>query len=121
MQGQKVHGRERAHVPWPRSSHHRCTVRRLHGADHRADDLPGLHPLPINANWEWSTVSPDIIYFLNGAQLAAYNKSTEVVTNLGGPPNGDPVGSWAVVVGLDQWICSAAGLGAQDTFTELFC
>ena len=82
---------------------------------------PVLHPLPINADWEWSTVNPDIIYFLNGTQLAKYDKSTSVVTNLGAPTNGDPVTSRAVVVGQDNWVCSAAGTGIQNTFTELFC
>ena len=82
---------------------------------------PVPHPLPINANWEWSTVNPDIIYFLNGAQLAKYDKSSAVVANLGGPSNGDTVTSWAVVAGLDNWVCSAAGVGSQDTYTELFC
>jgi len=82
---------------------------------------PVLHPLPINANWEWSAVNPDLLYFLNGTQLAAYNKATETVTNLGGAPSGNPVTSWAVVVGRDNWVCAAAGLGYQNTYTELLC
>src|SRR5438445_2677981 len=82
---------------------------------------PVLHPLSITYTWEWSAVDPDIIYFLNGNQIAKYNKSTGAVTNLGGPPNGDPVTSYAVVVGLDKWVCSAAGAGIQDTYTEIFC
>ncbi len=82
---------------------------------------PVLHPLSINYMWEWSAVDPDVIYFLDGNQLARYNKSTGAITNLGGPPNGDPVTSYAVVVGLDNWVCSAAGAGIQDTYTEIFC
>ena len=82
---------------------------------------PALHPLSINYMWEWSAVDPDVIYFLNGNQLARYNKSTGAITNLGGPPNGDPVTSYAVVIGMDKWVCSAAGAGIQDTYTEIFC
>lgn len=82
---------------------------------------PTLHPLNFHYKWEWSAVDPDVIYFLNGSQLSKYNKSTQVVTNLGGPPNGDPVSYHATVVGQDKWVCSAAGSGAQDTYTKLFC
>src|SRR6516162_8232815 len=82
---------------------------------------PSPHPLPFGANWEWSTVDPDIIYFLNGNQIAKYNKSTGVTTNLGGPPNGDPVTYMAIVIGLDNWVCAAAGPGIQDTYTEIYC
>jgi hypothetical protein len=66
-------------------------------------------------------LDPDIIYFLNGNQIAKYNKATQVQTNLGGPPNGDPVTYAAVVVGQDSWVCAAAGSGVQDTYTELYC
>ena len=37
---------------------------------------PSLHPLSFNWTWEWSAVDPDIIYFLNGNQLAKFNKTT---------------------------------------------
>jgi putative Ig domain-containing protein len=82
---------------------------------------PAVHQVPFGARWEWSTVDPDIIYFLNGNQIAKYNKSTGVVTNLGGPSNGDAVTYMAVVVGLDNWVCSAAGPGSQNTYTKIFC
>jgi hypothetical protein len=78
-----------------------------------------LHPL--NYLWEWSAINPDVLYFLNGNQLAQYSKSMEAQFNLGGPPNGDPVTYHVAVVGQDNWVCSAAGPGAQDTYTELFC
>src|SRR6516165_9171877 len=29
---------------------------------------PVIHPVPFGATWEWSTVDPDIIYFLHGNQ-----------------------------------------------------
>ncbi|HEV3215230.1 MAG TPA: LamG-like jellyroll fold domain-containing protein [Vicinamibacterales bacterium] len=85
------------------------------------------HPVPhdltsiIPYTWEWSAVNPDIIYFLNGNTIAKYNKATGAITNLGGPLNGDPATYHAAVVGQDQWVCSAAGAGIQDTFTKLFC
>ena len=82
---------------------------------------PKPHPLSINANWEWSTVNPDVIYFLNGNQIASYNKATGVTKNLAGPPTGEPVVSYAVVVGADNWVCSAAGAGIQDSFQKIFC
>jgi len=82
---------------------------------------PVPHQLPIDYNWQWSAVDPDIIYFLNGNQLAKYNKATGVSTNLGGPSNGDPVTMSAVVVGQDNWVCSTAGAGGQDFYTEIFC
>ena len=82
---------------------------------------PALHPVSFGARWEWSTVDPDVIYFLNGNQIAAYNKSTGVTKNLGGPPNGDMVAYFAVVIGQDNWVCAAAGSGNQDAFTEIFC
>jgi hypothetical protein len=82
---------------------------------------PTLHPLSFPWNWEWSAVDPDIIYFLNGNQLAKYNKVTTLVTNLGGPPNGDPVTMHVAVVGQDSWVCSTAGAGAQNTYTKIFC
>jgi len=82
---------------------------------------PFPHPLMFSASWEWSTVDPDIIYFLNGNQIAKYNKATGVQTNLGGPPNGDRVTYAAVVIGHDNWVCAAAGSGVQDTYTEIYC
>src|SRR5215468_1353549 len=82
---------------------------------------PVPHALSFNAGWEWSTVDPNIIYFLNGNQIAKYNKATGVKTNLGGPPNGDPVTYAAVVIGQDNWVCTAAGPGSQDSFTEIYC
>jgi uncharacterized membrane protein len=82
---------------------------------------PKPHPLNFGARWEWSTVDPDIIYFLNGNQIAKYNKSTGVRTNLGGPSNGDPVTYSVVVIGHDNWVCSVAGPGIQDTWPELYC
>ena len=80
-----------------------------------------LHRLNFNYLWEWSAINPDLIYFLNGNQLAQYSKSMDAPFNLGGPPNGDPVTYHVTVVGQDNWVCSAAGPGAQDTYTELFC
>src|SRR5439155_10674794 len=82
---------------------------------------PVLHSLPFSATWEWSTLDPNIIYFLNGNQIGKYNKSTGVVTNLGGPPTGEPVRYFAVVIGLDNWVCAAVGSGIQDTYTKIFC
>jgi putative Ig domain-containing protein len=82
---------------------------------------PVIHPVSFGARWEWSTIDPDTIYFLNGTQIGAYNKSTTATRNLGGPPNGDPVTYFPVVIGKDNWVCSAAGPGIQDTYTEIFC
>jgi hypothetical protein len=82
---------------------------------------PVIHAVPFGANWEWSTVDPDMIYFLNGNQIGKYNKSTGVKTNLGGPSNGDPVTYMAVVLGQDNWVCAAAGPGIQDSYTEIYC
>ena len=85
---------------------------------------PTLHPLSFGAEsstWEWSTVDPDVIYFLNGNQIARYNKATGVTTNLGGPSTGEPVRYMAVVIGQDNWVCAAAGAGIQDTYTKIFC
>ena len=61
----------------------------FHASSFRVGDgsaRPTLHPLSFNVKWEWSAVDPDIIYFINGNQLAKYNKTTHVVTHLGGPP-----------------------------------
>jgi hypothetical protein len=79
------------------------------------------HSVPFAASWEWSTVDPNTIYFLNGNQIWKYNNSTGAITNLGGPPNGDPVTYMAVVIGQDNWVCAAAGSGITDTYTEIFC
>ena len=82
---------------------------------------PKLHSLPFGAHWEWSATDPNVIYFLNGSKISKYNKATNTTTNLGGPPNGDPVTYHPVVIGPDNWVCSAAGTGYQDTYTEIFC
>ncbi len=82
---------------------------------------PAVHSLPFGARWEWSTIDPHIIYYLNGSQIARYNTVTGVSTNLAGPSTGDPVGYLAVVVGRDDWVCAAAGPGIQDTWTKIFC
>lgn len=82
---------------------------------------PTLHPVSFPWNWEWSAVDPDIIYFINGNQLAKYNKATTLVTNLGGPPSGDPVTYHVGIVGADSWVCSAAGSGTQGTYTKIYC
>jgi hypothetical protein len=82
---------------------------------------PVIHPVSFGATWEWSTIDPDIIYFLNGNQIGKYNKSTGVTTNLGGPSNGDLVTYMAVVLGQDNWVCAAAGSGAQNSYSEIFC
>ena len=82
---------------------------------------PALHTLPFAANWEWSSVDPDIIYYLNGNKIGKYNKATGVKTDLGGPSTGEPVTYMAVVVGQDNWVCAAAGSGVQDSYTKLFC
>jgi hypothetical protein len=82
---------------------------------------PTLHPLSFNVKWEWSAVDPNIIYFINGNQLAKYNKATHVVTHLGGPPQGVPLGYHVLVVGKDAWICAAAGPGTQNSYTQIYC
>src|ERR1051326_7831993 len=82
---------------------------------------PVIHSVPFGATWEWSTVDPDIIYFLHGNQIGMYNKATAVTTNLGGPSNGDAVTYMAVVIGQDNWVCAAAGSGSQNSYTEIFC
>ncbi|HKU53274.1 MAG TPA: hypothetical protein VJQ25_12440 [Nitrospira sp.] len=82
---------------------------------------PTLHPLSFDVKWEWSAVDPDIIYFINGNQLAKFNKVTTVVTNLGHPPNGVALSYHALVVGADAWICSPAGPGTQNTYTQIYC
>src|SRR5262245_47433163 len=82
---------------------------------------PAVHPVPFGATWEWSAGDPNIIYYRNGNQIAQYNKATGVSTNLGGPSTGDPLGYMAVVVGSDNWVCSAAGPGVQDSRYKIFC
>ncbi|HKY70674.1 MAG TPA: hypothetical protein VJL88_02040 [Nitrospira sp.] len=82
---------------------------------------PNLHQVSFPWTWEWSAVDPDIIYFLNGNKISKYNKVTTLVTNLGGPPNGDPVTYHIGVVGADNWVCSAAGAGTQGTYTKIYC
>src|SRR5215467_10954044 len=82
---------------------------------------PQIHAVPFGATWGWSAIDPDTIYYLHGNQIAKYNKSTGVTTNLGGPSTGEAVDYMAVVVGQDNWVCSAAGPGQQDTYTKVFC
>src|SRR5690348_13775588 len=65
---------------------------------------PAPHAVSFGATWEWSTVDPNIIYFLNGNQIGKYNKATGVQTNLGGPSSGEPVAYAAVVIGRDNWV-----------------
>ncbi len=86
-----------------------------------AGSQPALHSVPFGATWEWSTVDPDIIYFLQGNQIAKYNKSTGVSTNLAGPSTNDGLGYMAVVIGLDNWVSAAAGSGQQDSYSKVFC
>ena len=86
------------------------------GASH-----PNLHPLSFGSNWEWSAVDPDTIYFINGSQIGRYSISTDVATTLGGPQSGEALTYHIAVVGHDNWVCSAAGEGTQDTYTKLFC
>ena len=81
---------------------------------------PTLHPLSFNVKWEWSAVDPDIIYFINGNQLAKYNKATHVVTYLG-PHQSVPLAYHVLVVGKDAWICAAAGSAGQNTYTQIYC
>src|SRR5215467_4712717 len=82
---------------------------------------PQIHAVPFGATWGWSTIDPDTIYFLHGNKIAKYNKSTGVTTDLGGPSTGEAVDYMAAVVGQDNWVCSAAGPGQQDTYTKIFC
>ena len=82
---------------------------------------PALHSLPFSADWEWSTVDPNVIYLLHGSNIAKYNKSTGAITDLGGPSTGEPVQYYPVVIGQDNWVCAAAGSGQQDTFSKIFC
>jgi len=82
---------------------------------------PAVHPVSFGANWEWSTLDPNVIYYLNRSQIWKYNKSTGVSTNIGGPSTGDPLDYMAVVIGHDDWVCSAAGAGQQNTYTKIFC
>ena len=81
---------------------------------------PTLHPLSFNVKWEWSAVDPDIIYFINGNQLAKYNKATHVVTYLG-PHQSVPLAYHVLVVGKDAWICAAAGSAGQNSYTQIYC
>ena len=81
---------------------------------------PTLHPLSFNVKWEWSAVDPDIIYFINGNQLAKFNKTTHVVTYLG-PHQSVPLAYHVLVVGKDAWICAAAGSAGQNSYTQIYC
>ena len=80
-----------------------------------------IHPVSFGATWEWSTIDPDVIYYVNGNQIGKYNKSTGAKTNLGGPSTGEALTYAAVVIGLDNWVCAAAGSGVQNSFTKIFC
>ena len=80
-----------------------------------------LHRLGFDSHWEWSAVDPESLYFLNSSQLSRYNIATQAMTNLAATPNGEPVRYHVAVVGHDNWVCSAAGAGSQDTYTKLFC
>lgn len=80
-----------------------------------------LHPLQFNYQWEWSAVDAETIYLLNGSSLNRYNIHTQQMSSLGATPNGDAVNYHVAVVGQDNWICSVAGAGSQDTYTKLFC
>src|SRR5262245_13725665 len=80
-----------------------------------------LPPVSSGATWEWSTVDTDVMYYLNGNQIGQYNKSIGASTNLGGPTTGESLAYAAVVIGLDNWVCAAAGSGVQNSFTEIFC
>ena len=80
-----------------------------------------FHRLTFDYLWEWSAIDANSLYFLNGSQLSRYNIATQATSTLGGTPSGQPVGYHVAVVGHDNWICSAAGPGAQDTYTQLFC
>jgi hypothetical protein len=82
---------------------------------------PSLHPLTFGVTWEWSTVDPNIIYYLRGSQIAKYNKATGATADLGGPSTGEPVAYMAVVIGADNWVCAAVGSGNQDSYTKIFC
>jgi hypothetical protein len=83
-----------------------------------------LHPVSFGSRWEWSAVDSDIIYYLHGNWIAKYNKSTGRTTDLrssstSGKP--EPVGYKPVVVGADNWVCSAAGRGQQGSYTKIYC
>ncbi|HKT33915.1 MAG TPA: hypothetical protein VJR03_03720 [Nitrospira sp.] len=80
-----------------------------------------FHRLNFDYYWEWSAIDPNSLYFLNGFQLSRYNIATGTVTNLAGPYSGEQVVFHIAVVGQDNWVCSAAGNGTQDTYTKLFC
>jgi hypothetical protein len=79
------------------------------------------HPLSFGATWEWSAVQPNIIYYLSGSSIETYNTTTGASTPLASTPTGEPVMYMAAVIGLDNWVCAAAGAGGQDTYTKIFC
>ena len=82
---------------------------------------PVLHPVSFGATWEWSAVQPNIIYYLSGSAIQAYDTASGASTPIASTPTGDPVAYMAAVIGLDNWICAAAGVGQQDTYTKIFC
>src|SRR5580704_4988776 len=82
---------------------------------------PAPHPLSFGATWEWSAVEPNIIYYLSGSAIETYNTTTGASTPLASTPTGDPVTYMAAVIGFDSWVCAAAGSGAQDSYSKIFC
>ena len=82
---------------------------------------PVPHPMPYGATWNWSAVDPNVMYVLHGNKIAKYNKATGATTDLAGPSTAEPVSYGVVVIGQDNWVCSAVGSGGQDTYTKMFC
>jgi len=86
---------------------------------------PVLHQPPFDSRWIWSAVNADVIYaarYWSGQNgFTKYNKVDQTSTYLGAPSNGDRVPTEPVVVGMDKWVCAAAGLGQQNTYPEIFC
>jgi hypothetical protein len=82
---------------------------------------PVVHPLSFGTTWEWSAVQPNILYYLSGSTIESYNTTSGASTPLASTPTGDPVTYMAAVIGLDNWVCAAAGAGLQNTYTKIFC
>jgi hypothetical protein len=80
-----------------------------------------LHPISFDSHWEWSAVDGDTLYFLYGSELKRYSITSQTMSSLGATPDGAQVQYHVAVVGHDDWVCSAAGAGSQDTYTKLFC
>jgi hypothetical protein len=66
---------------------------------------------------EWSAVDPDIIYFLNGNQLAKFNKTTNVVTT-SRSPNGDPV---TIMSGVGQTLVCRRRTRNSEHLYKIYC